>query len=205
MEKTVLFFDTETNGFQGSSVLSFSGYKVIFKLNDGKVSYKILEKIDRYYYPKEEYNDGAIKVNGLNESTITSRRKDATYPKYFKSDNYIEELCKGVDKFVAHNIKFDESFMPIKIKNDSKFCTMLANTNVLKLEHKNPTYIRNGRAYGNSYKWPKLEECVKYYGIESNSEMLHNSLYDVEMLFKVFMKMAQSDLFYDKIYKFIFE
>lgn len=206
-ECKVLFFDTETNGFQGSSVLSFSAYLVNYRIKDnGNVGFKILDKIDRYYYPQEPYNEGAIKVNGLDEETITDRRGNAEYPRYFKADEYIEELCKDVDKFIAHNINFDQSFMPIIIPKEKQYCTMLANVDVLKLPPKNPTYIRNGKVYASrGYKWPKLSECVEYYGIESDSSMLHNSLYDVEMLFKVFMKMAKSDEFYDSIYKFLFD
>lgn len=196
-EKIVLFFDTETNGFFGSSVLSFSGMLVRFRLyDDGKLTYKKLEEYDRYYFPIEPYNQGAIEINHLDEETLKEKRKEVTYSENFIHDDYIIEIINKADKYVAHNIKFDRSFLPIQIPEEKQFCTMLENTNIVKSPNK---YGKPG------YKWPKLIECVNYYGIEVNEEKLHSSLYDVEMLLNVFLKTMESDItLYNKILEFIF-
>lgn len=195
-EKNVLFFDTETNGFVGSSVLSFSGILVRFRLyDDGKLTYKKIEEYDRYYYPMEEYNEEAISVNHLDENAITDKRAGADYSNNFIHDDYIIEILNKADKYVAHNIKFDRSFMPIQIPEEKQFCTMLENVNIVKAPNKNKK----------GYKWPKLIECVNFYGIEVTEEKLHSSLYDVEMLLEVFKKTMESDItLYNKILEFIF-
>lgn len=195
-----LIFDTETNGLSFlDSVLSFSAYLVKFTKVGEDIKVKIEEKIDRYYMPQGEFNPEAIAVNGLYEDKIMKNRgDDCKYPIHFKDDNYILELCERADKFVAHNINFDCRYMPIEISKSDRFCTMLTNTDVVKIvKYKSKT----GKL---CYKWPKLSECVKHYNIECDESMLHSSLYDVDMTYKLLLKMTESEKLGKQIESFLF-
>lgn len=199
MGKKVMFFDCETNGLIGSSVLSFSAYVVQFNLHDDGVGFRIIEKIDRYYYPKEDFNSRATDVNGLRESVIEKRRREVTYPKYFMDDEYISELCSEVDLFVAHNLKFDESFLPVAIDGKSKLCTMLETVNTCKM----PFKYSNSKNVG-KYKNPKLMEMARFFNVAIDEESLHNSLYDVHIMFESFIKIAEHPNHSKKIEEFLF-
>lgn len=190
----MIFFDTETNGFKGSSVLSISAIKV----NYDKKTDKFTKKGDfhRFYFrnPGEEINQEAIKINGLTDEVITEERKKTgnNYPMTFKEDMtnfYI--FCQGVDHYIAHNIKFDRDFIDFPLKN--QFDTMLENIEVLKLPGK----------FEGSYKWPKLMECIEHYKIPYEENNLHGSYYDVLMTFRLFYKMSKKPETKEKIYDFM--
>ena len=84
----IIFFDTETNGFQGSSVLSISAIKVNYDEKTNKFSKK--GEFNRFYFRNEgeEVNEGAIKVNGLTDDIIAQERQKSSlnYPETFKED-----------------------------------------------------------------------------------------------------------------------
>lgn len=190
----IIFFDTETNGFKGSSVLSISAIKVNYDEKTDKFTKK--EDFHRFYFrnPGEEVNEGAIKVNGLTDEVIAQEREKTggNYPETFKQDmNNFYSFCKGVDHYVAHNIKFDRDFIDFPLKK--QFDTMLENIDVLKLPGK----------FEGSYKWQKLMECIEHYKIPYEENNLHGSYYDVLMTFRLFYKMSKSPEIKDKIKDFI--
>jgi len=190
----IIFFDTETNGFKGSSVLLISAIKVNYDEKTDKFTKK--EDFHRFYFrnPGEEVNEGAIKVNGLTDEVIAQEREKTggNYPETFKQDmNNFYNFCKGVDHYVAHNIKFDRDFIDFPLKK--QFDTMLENIDVLKLPGK----------FEGSYKWPKLMECIAHYKIPYEENNLHGSYYDVLMTFRLFYKMSKSPEIKDKIKDFI--
>ena len=103
-----IIFDTETNGLTPKcSVLSITAIKI-------DASGEELEVFDRFYYPKEPYDRGAINVNGLNKKTIDYHRKisSATYAKHFQEDEELGKFFKdtSVEIWVAHNYNFDIKF-----------------------------------------------------------------------------------------------
>lgn len=166
----VTVIDFETNGFQGSEVLSFS-----YAHHDNDWTPTFNES--RYYYPRGEYNEKAIAVNGLTEEKITKLRGDADYPRHYDEDvEFIASVLERTDVIVAHNIAFDYSFLPHEVipKNCQVFCTMKANT---KYFDKNP----------------KLKEAAEYYGIEVAEESLHGSAYDVELCLAIYNAMKEED------------
>lgn len=131
----IIFFDTETNGFKGSSVLSISAIKVNYDEKTDKFTKK--EDFHRFYFrnPGEEINQEAIKINGLTDEVITEEREKIgnNYPMTFKEDmTNFYNFCQGVDHYVAHNIKFDRDFIDFPLKK--QFDTMLENIEVLKLQ-----------------------------------------------------------------------
>lgn len=190
----IIFFDTETNGFQGSSVLSISAIKVNYDEKTNKFSKK--GEFNRFYFRNdgEEVNEGAIKVNGLTDEVIAQERRKSSlnYPETFKEDmTNFYNFCGDTEHFVAHNIKFDRSFIDFPLKN--QFDTMLANVNVLKLPGK----------YEDSYKWPKLSECAEHYKVPVKENELHGSYYDVLVMFRVFYQMTKHPETKDKVFQFM--
>ena len=137
-----------------------------------------LDRFHRYYYPLERFNPQAISVNGLTRDVIDQKRGDATYPKYFTDDPDFENFCKGVLRFVAHNISFDAQFVPLAGKK--KLCTMMTNMDIVAVQ-----YLERKR----QWKWPKLSETAVHYGIQFSESELHSSMADTELTANIFIKM----------------
>ena len=188
--RKIIIFDLETNGIKDCSVLSISAIKLEVDIENLNV--REIGKFDRYYYrnPGEKINFGAIRVNGLTDENISILRKDRNYSKYFQEDYDFEDFCDGVKHFVAHNISFDSQFL--KIPYMRKFCTMNENVKNLKIEGK----------YG-KYKWPKLNETAKYYGIEVDELSTHRSDYDTYLCKEIFVKMLKDNNYNRKILEFL--
>ena len=188
--RKIIIFDLETNGIKDCSVLSISAIKLEVDIENLNV--REIGKFDRYYYrnPGEKINFGAIRVNGLTDENISILRKDRNYSKYFEEDYDFEDFCDGVKHFVAHNISFDSQFL--KIPYMRKFCTMNENVENLKIEGK----------YG-KYKWPKLNETAKYYGIEVDELSTHRSDYDTYLCKEIFVKMLKDNNYNSKILEFL--
>lgn len=181
MNKNIIFFDVETNGTKGSSVLSISAIKVNYDFENDK--WIKVSEYDRFYFRNdgEEINYGAIEVNGLTDEVIELKRKGTNYPRTFLEDiNSFYLYCQDTEHYVAHNIKFDRGFIPFPLKN--QFDTMMENINIVK--------AGINEIYG-TYKWPKLMECAKFYNVPIDEEQLHESLYDVLITFRVFYKMTK--------------
>ncbi|MGL6066139.1 MAG: 3'-5' exonuclease [Cetobacterium sp.] len=202
MEKKVMFFDTETNGFAGSSVLSFSAYVVNYTESDTGIKYKVIDKIDRYYYPVESFNPNATNINGLRKSVLDKKRVEVEYSEYFKDDDFIYELCESMDLFVAHNIKFDEGFLPFKLEKSMKYCTMDESAELCKLPYKNP--IGAKRYNTGRYKNPKLMELSNFFNLELDENLLHTSIYDVDVMFRCFMSLAVNPMTSKRVKDFLF-
>ena len=177
----VIIFDTETNGLENCSVLSISAIKidVDLKLN----SYKEIGRFNRFYFRNEgeKINAEAVAVNGLTDEEILRRRveSDIKYSKYFEKDKDFVDFCKDTNHFVAHNISFDRKFIPFDLK--TQFCTKESNIDILKIPGK----------FG-KYKWPRLNETAKFYGIELDENRWHGSEYDTEICKEIFVSMLKN-------------
>ena len=196
LNKNIIFFDVETTGFKGSSVLSMSAIKVNYDFE--KSEWSKVSEFNRFYFREEdeEMNEGAINVNGLTDEVIAFERKKlkdkiGEYPLTFKSDmdNFFM-FCQDTDHFVAHNISFDRSFVDFSLKN--QFDTMKENIDILKIENN----------CGN-YKWPKLIECAKYYKVPFEENQFHGSYYDVLIMFRIFYKMTKNEIAKNRIFNFL--
>lgn len=198
MIKKIIFFDTETNGTKpDSSVLSVSALKVYYNTETDKMEKK--GEFDRFYFRNEGEipNLDAIKVNGLTDDEIERRRNlsNEDYALTFKEDiNNFKEFCEDAIHFVAHNIKFDRQFIPFKLP--VQFDTMLENVEIVKIPSTN-SYSK--------YKWPKLMECAKFYKIPLEEKELHNSMYDVLIMARVFYMMNKIPQLKNKINSFLLE
>lgn len=163
-KREIIIFDFETNGFNGSSVLSLSAIKAVVlpdKLEE-------IDRFNRFYFrtPGEFVNPAAIQINGLDESSILKYRENADYPKHYIDDieSFIE-FCGDIDHFVAHNFSFDKDFIGFEAL--ISFCTFIESKNI------------------NIGKFNKLSDLAKFYDVEVDSDSLHSSMYDVEILFDV--------------------
>jgi len=126
----VIVFDTETNGIypEESSLLSIGAIRYSWDLYE-----KLKEKarFERYYYPKEPFNERAIMVNGLIKEKIAELRGDATHPEHFLDDySFFKEFCEGARLIAAHNVSFDVGFVPF-MKNRRKLDIMKSNADVV--------------------------------------------------------------------------
>lgn len=193
MNKNIIFFDVETNGKIGSSVLSISAIKVNYDFDNNK--WNKVSEYNRFYFRNEgePIDFGAVSVHGLTDEIITEKRKNSNYPSTFKEDmDSFFLYCQDTSHFVAHNIKFDRSFIPFPLKN--QFDTMMENIDIVK--------AGINQNYG-TYKWPKLMECAKFYNVPMNEEQLHESLYDVLITFRVFYKMTKNPFGKPRVEKFL--
>ena len=191
MDRNIIFFDVETNGKIGSSVLSISAIKVNY--NFEKKEWTKISEYNRFYFRNEgePIDFGAVNVHGLTDEVISSKRQDTNYPSTFKEDvDAFFLYCQDTNHFVAHNIKFDRSFVDFSLKN--QFDTMKENIDILKIEND----------YGN-YKWPKLIECAKYYKVPFEENQFHGSYYDVLIMFRIFYKMTKNEISKNRIFDFL--
>ncbi len=193
MNKNIIFFDVETNGKIGSSVLSISAIKVNYNFDTDK--WIKISEYDRFYFRNEgePIDFGAINVHGLTDEMITEKRQGVDYPATFKEDmDDFFLYCQDTSHFVAHNIRFDRSFISFPLKN--QFDTMMENVDIVK--------AGINENYG-TYKWPKLVECAKFYNVPMEEEQLHESLYDVLITFRIFYKMTKNPFGKPKIFNFL--
>ena len=187
-EHKLVIFDTETNGFRGSSVLSVSILIIDVGLDDklNLLKFKKVQEINRYYFPVEfEYDEGAFNAHKLDEAKIKEHRdKDPIkYPQYYLQDKEVADIFK--DKyalFIAHNISYDRDLIRIPIKKT--FCTMLSNAAILKIPG----------PYKNTFKNPKLEETARYYRVikEDTEGAFHESAYDTYLCSLIVWKMLKN-------------
>lgn len=183
-------YDLETNGFKGTSVLSFSLRNDIFD-TDIKRGAK-LEKLDRFYYRREneKANLSALNVNGLYDSVIYSRRSNdkVNYPKIFDDD--VDMLCSFfTSNIVGHNnIAFDDKFMPDYLFKDKRVLdTMILTTDICK--------IPNPKKNAKTYKYPKLSESANYFDIALSKDNLHTSNGDIYFTYEVLTAIFKSDVY----------
>jgi DNA polymerase-3 subunit epsilon len=176
--KSIIIFDVETNGFQNSSVLSISAIRCLFNGNDADT---VEGRFNRFYFRRDgEAKDfGALEVHGLNDELIRQNRGNAEYPLHFDDDmENFKDFCAGARHYVGHNIHFDRSF--ITFDRPRSFCTMLANTDILKIPNRK-----------RGYKWPSLRECARFYQVEVEQKNLHASSYDTEITHRIFRQMLE--------------
>jgi DNA polymerase-3 subunit epsilon len=151
-KKSRIFFDTETTGLHPGNICQLSYIKTTGdNLSSGNL-----------YFMVDYIEPGAQKVHGL---TLDTLRELSGNRRFYDRFSEIKSAFESADVLIAHNINFDLGFMDAEFKrcssnfeyNDS-MCTMRHFTNICKI----PNYNRNG------YKWPKLEEMIRFFGITQN-------------------------------------
>lgn len=150
--KSRIFFDTETTGLHPGNICQLSYIKTA---GDDLITGNLYFMVD-YIEP------GAQKVHGLTLDTLRELSGDR---RFYDRFGEIKSAFESADVLIAHNINFDLGFMDAEFKRcNSNFeyhdsmCTMRHFTNICKI----PNYNSNG------YKWPKLEEMIRFFGISQN-------------------------------------
>jgi DNA polymerase III subunit epsilon len=181
----ILFFDTETTG------------KFDFKLPpDHPIQPKLVElgavlrdnhdrvraSIDLIIKPENWHiSEEVAAIHGITEEIAIN------YGVSLRTVAFLfNNLCAQADLLVAHNMDFDRSVLmsvyhSIGVGNRlgrlNRFCTMRTAAPVLRLPHgSNPT--------DKSYKWPKLQECMKFFFGEEF--VGHNALVDTMACMRVY-------------------
>lgn len=177
----VIVFDTETNGLYPNeySLLSIGAIRYAWD------QYEMLKekgRFERYYYPKEPFNERAVMVNGLTKEKVAELRGDAAYPEYFLDDyKAFKEFCEGTRLVAGHNVSFDVGFVPF-LKNRRKLDTMKSNADVVC------TVWMPDRE---EWKWPSLEETARFYGVPFSPDEAHSALYDAMVTGEILKKMLE--------------
>jgi len=191
MEKKIVFFDLETNGLTPDwSVLAIAAIRCLFT---GNTLERDGDPFIRYYFrkPGEPVNSQSIKINGLTDAVITDKRKTADYGLYFRNDQQsFRDYCRDTAHYVGHNISFDRQFIDFTPRHT--FCTMYENTDIVRIMGKN-----------GHYKWPKLDEAARFYGITTDAGSLHDCSYDVFLTYRIFDRMLFFDRTRDRVLKFL--
>lgn len=182
LKRELIIFDFETNGFNGTSVLSLSAIKA--QVLEDKL--EEIGRFDRFYFrtPGEAENLSALQINNLYTKNIERFREGVDYPEHYIDDiaSFVE-FCGDADHFVAHNFSFDKDF--VGFETLISFCTFLEARK-----------MNIGKNY-------KLSDLARYYGIEVEMENLHSSMYDVEILFEILNKMYLAEN--ENLIKFLLE
>jgi len=180
----VIFWDTETNGLEARhSVLSISAIKLSLAIEGEKIDGDIMERYERFYFrkPGEALGEEAVGVNGLTDDVLRERRNGVDYPENFCDDiEPFRLFCSDTRHFVGHNIYYDKQYINFWLP--SMFCTMRSNTDIIGLK----------RANGNP-KYPSLREAARFYGVETDDDQLHGSMYDSLVTYRVFCKMLGNE------------
>lgn len=141
---------------------------------------------ETYKYTEYDYviNAHVEITNDFIHGITTSMNKTRGFS--FKDAFSIFEICmKNCDLIVGHNIRFDINMMQAECFRHSlewdltkpTYCTMMSTTKLCELG-----------------KWPKLEELHRFL-FKENAKNLHNSLIDVIVCLRCYMKvMHQIDI-----------
>jgi DNA polymerase III epsilon subunit-like protein len=150
-----MVLDTETTGLEPGQICQMS--YIIFNQE-----FRI-EKVFNKFYSVESVEKGASDVHGFTKEklNILSDFKDF--------NDEIQECLNDfmkVDLIICHNTDFDLKFLEAEFQRlgiefnfrCKSWCSMKYNTDILRL----PGKCRDG----NNYKYPRLNETMKYYGID---------------------------------------
>jgi len=191
----IAVFDIETNGlFWEDSVLSFS----CVILDDNM---KIVEVIDKYYYPEESYNCEAISINGLTRNVLKEKRTGVRYPRLFKNDKDIKKLFidGSIDLFIVYSIDFTMGFIAhhFNINMGGKnYCVMRK----VQFQYNAPYPYIFGEDFDNLNLEPKLpsfEEALEWAKVNTEKihkktgKSLHNSLFDAYCILELYKKLKK--------------
>jgi len=203
-----LFFDTETTGLVKDNYAATDpkqpmpiqiGMKIDAVNRREMMAANYLIQPDGWTMDKK-----ASEVTGLTDAIATE------YGTHLVTGvEFFLDMVKTCDICVAHNAKFDVTVMrraafvyydmigedyvdPFKDK--TIICTMLAALDIVKAPHKSGGKVRG------QWKWPKLEECIKFFYNET-LEGAHDALVDVRATGRVYYELLDMGVFSGE-YKF---
>ena len=205
----VLVFDVETTGLLPKNACSIDECPHIVQLSFAVydiTSRTIIHSYDTYVKIADdvEISEKAEEITGINKQTLKKKGKDivTALKKLHSAYNY----C---DVVVGHNITFDKKMIIIEMKRNEEqlkdkcpevlrlfdieyekakhiqsYCTMMNGIDICNIEVPSKYPDKKSRK-----KWPKLSELYDKLFAKENIEGLHNSMVDVLVCLKCYLKM----------------
>lgn len=187
---STLYFDTET-----TDKVVLGVYPICVQL--AWAQGKTLPVKSHILKTRARISAGAEKIHGISQQKMELEGED---PKDVYAA-FLEDVRKST-LLVAHNAEFDRNVLMRSLRHAKVpkedilmfslkpvVCTMKVLTPVTRLPHKpNPRRLR-AKSKRKSFKWPRLEEAARFFGLDFDPEAAHNAGYDVHMLRLVFQAM----------------
>ena len=169
LDQTFVVFDFETTGFNAGGADSIIEIGAV-KIKDGN----IIEKYDELINPGRKLPDKIVEVTNITDEMLEGKDNEESAVKRF-----IEWF--GDCPMVAHNAKFDVSFLEMAYKKYNLG------------EFKNPVIdtLELSRTLDNTYARHSLSALVKRYEVPWDEEAHHRGDYDAEGTALVFHKMLK--------------
>jgi DNA polymerase-3 subunit epsilon len=187
MKKKILYFDCETTGTDARrhGIIQIAAIAEI----DGEVVGYFDRKVRPF--PDDEIEPTALEVNNINMGEIKS------YPDpHFIYKEFINFLSCYIDRYdrsdkfqmVAYNGRFDDDFLRAWFDklNNRYYGSWFSFPTI------DPTNLLATLMIGRRHKLEnfKLATVAQYLGVDVKDESLHDSVYDVQLLRQVFLKIS---------------
>lgn len=169
LDNTYVIFDLETTGFNAGGADSIIEIGAV-KLHQGN----IIEKYDQLINPGRELPSRITELTGITDEMLKDKPDECTVVKEFME--WVGDL-----PMVAHNAKFDTSFMEMAHSkyNLGEFKNTVIDT------------LELSRTMDTAYARHSLSVLVKRYNVEFDESSHHRGDYDAEATGLVFHKMLQ--------------
>ena len=169
MESTYVVFDTETTGFNaagGDQMIEIGAVKIC--------QGNIIDRFDELIDPKKHIPDKITELTCITDEMVKGKDDEETVTKRFLE--WIGDL-----PMVAHNAKFDISFIEMAMKkyNLGEFTNTVVDT------------LELSRALDQGYSRHSLSALVKRYNVTWDEDAHHRADYDAEGTAQVYHKMMQ--------------
>lgn len=169
MKSTYVVFDTETTGFNASGEDSMIEIGAV-KIKEGT----IIDRFDELIDPKRHIPDKITDLTCITDEMVKGKDDEETVTKRFLE-------WTGNLPMVAHNAKFDISFLEMAMKkyNLGEFTNTVIDT------------LELSRTLDQGYSRHSLSALVKRYNVTWDEDAHHRADYDAEGTAMVFHKMLQ--------------
>lgn len=169
LDGTYVVFDLETTGLkasEGDSIIEIGAVK----MQNGK----IIDRFDEFIDPKRVLSDEIIKITGITNEMLKGKESEDVVVKKFM--NWVGDL-----PMVAHNAKFDMSFMYMAY----------VKYNLGRIENTVIDTLGLSRYLESNERWHNLATLVIRYNIPWDEEKHHRANYDAEGTALIFHKMLE--------------
>ena len=167
--KRVGVFDTETTDIKGYIV----SYAFVIEEENN------LEEIYELINPQAKINEEAFKVHKISEEEVKNK------PTFKEKKEYILKIISSLDMIVGHNILYDLGILKRELERVKHF------PNIVKIPIFDTMYYSSDIVVLDKKKMPRLEEAVRFFGVDSTDTIYHNALDDVKATYKVFKKLLE--------------
>ncbi len=166
---TFVVFDTETTGFNAGGEDQMIEIGAV-KIKDGE----IIDRFDEFINPGRHIPDHITNITEITDEMVKDADDEKTVTQKFLA-------WAGNDPMVAHNAKFDISFIDMAMKryNLGEFNNVVIDT------------LELSRAIDREYARHSLSAIVKRYNVPFDEEHHHRADYDAEGTALVFDKMLK--------------